>query len=283
MDTLTLSAVCILCTAQPLSAPDPINRWEPIIAEASVRFAVPEVWIRRIMLNESGGRTIRYGTSITSSAGAMGLMQIMPGTYAGLRRRYGFGPDPHDPHDNILAGAAYLREMYGRYGYPLLFAAYHAGSTRFNDYLILGRTLPLATLHYLNRIVPGSVSRLRTAAAWRKLLARNAAILPANDHFSDIYNAPIAPRMIAAAPNVKQAQGTNAAFVTTLTGGSLFVPLAAHSPYSPRTMDAPIVPVGRRTSPTTLTGRSALHRNGSVIVNEKFTMTTWSMRGRFER
>ncbi|GLS35130.1 hypothetical protein GCM10010869_07180 [Mesorhizobium tianshanense] len=40
------------------------------------------------------------------------------------------GPDPHDPRDNILAGAAYLRAMQDRYGFPGLFAAYNAGPER---------------------------------------------------------------------------------------------------------------------------------------------------------
>ena len=46
----------------------------------------------------------------------MALMQVMPGTFAELTRRYGLGSDPYDPRANILAGAAYLREMYDRYG-----------------------------------------------------------------------------------------------------------------------------------------------------------------------
>jgi len=283
MDALTLSTVCILCAAQPSSAPDPIAQWAPIISEASTRFAVPEAWIRRVMQSESGGRTTRNGRSITSSAGAMGLMQIMPRTYADLRRRYGFGPNPHDPHDNILAGAAYLREMYGRYGYPFLFAAYHAGSTRFDDFLIRGRALPPATLHYMNGFVPGGIAALRTAAAGRKLLARNAAFLPANGLFSAVSSTPFALRAITAGINATLAHNTKAVFVTMPTGASLFVPAAARSLHSPMIMDASIVPGGRRTSPTTRMGRPALHPNGSVIVNEKFTMTTWSMRGRFER
>ena len=46
----------------------------------------------------------------------MGLMQIMPKTWAELRARYGLGADPFDPRDNILAGAAYIRELHDRYG-----------------------------------------------------------------------------------------------------------------------------------------------------------------------
>src|SRR3546814_6466977 len=63
----------------------------------------------------------------------MGLMQVMPGTYEDMRRAHDLGADPHDPRDNILAGTAYLRAMYDRYGYPNLFAAYNAGPGRYDD------------------------------------------------------------------------------------------------------------------------------------------------------
>ena len=132
-----------------------ITRWEPLIAEASQRFVIPEAWIRAVMRAESGGRTMLDGQPITSSAGAMGLMQLMPGTFDDMRRRYGLGRDSYDPHDNILAGTAYLRQMYQQYGYPALFAAYHAGPGRFDGYLLQGQGLPPATLAYIGGIVPG--------------------------------------------------------------------------------------------------------------------------------
>ena len=65
-----------------------------------------------------------------SPKGAMGLMQIMPETWAALRSRYGLGADPYDAHDNIMAGAAYLRELHDRYGTPGFLAAYNAGPAR---------------------------------------------------------------------------------------------------------------------------------------------------------
>ena len=62
-----------------------------------------------------------------SPKGAMGLMQIMPKTWQELRARYGLGADPYEPRDNILAGAAYLRELHDRFGSPGFLAAYNAG------------------------------------------------------------------------------------------------------------------------------------------------------------
>lgn len=126
-----------------------LDRWRDFITEASRRFDIPEAWIRAVMRAESGGHTTLNGTPITSPAGAMGLMQVMPGTWAELRARYGFGSDPYNPHDNIMAGAAYLRELYTRYGYPNLFAAYSAGPARFDAHLFNGVPLPDETNAYL--------------------------------------------------------------------------------------------------------------------------------------
>jgi Transglycosylase SLT domain len=82
----------------------------------------------------------------------MGLMQIMPKTWASLRLRYGLGTDPFDAHDNILAGAAYLRELHDRYGAPGFLAAYDAGPTRYDAYLATGWPLPNETLAYVARL-----------------------------------------------------------------------------------------------------------------------------------
>lgn len=128
---------------------DEIERWRPLIAEASMRFGVPVVWIERVMSAESRGRTTLGGKPITSPAGAMGLMQLMPGTWASMRSQFDLGRDPHDPRDNILAGTAYLRLMYDQFGYPGLFAAYNAGPARYAKYLAGSRRLPAETRLYL--------------------------------------------------------------------------------------------------------------------------------------
>ncbi|MGD9601834.1 MAG: lytic transglycosylase domain-containing protein [Gammaproteobacteria bacterium] len=136
--------------AEPIAATDAaLDRWRDFIAQASRRFGVPEAWIRAVMQAESGGRTMLDGHPITSGAGAMGLMQMMPDTYEEMRHAHGLGSDPYDPLDNILAGAAYLRAMYDRYGYPGLFAAYNAGPKRYDEYLSHGRSLPAETRTYL--------------------------------------------------------------------------------------------------------------------------------------
>jgi len=140
-----------LLIAHPAAA-DPVDRWRAEIAEASARFAVPVAWIERVMRAESGGHTMLGGRPITSHAGAMGLMQLMPATWAAMRAAHGLGGNPHDPHDNILAGTAYLRAMYDRFGYPGLFAAYNAGPGRYAAHLATGRALPTETRAYLAQV-----------------------------------------------------------------------------------------------------------------------------------
>ena len=132
----------------------PGDPWGPYIKEASTRFTVPEKWIREVMRQESGGHEYIGGGLTTSSVGAMGLMQLMPVTYAQMRDRYGLGPDPYAPHDNIMAGTAYIGEMYARYGSPGFLAAYNAGPGRLDSYLVGGTPLPHETVGYLASIAP---------------------------------------------------------------------------------------------------------------------------------
>jgi hypothetical protein len=135
----------------PGPASDP---WGPYIVEAARKYDVPERWVREVMKAESGGRLYENGTLITSAPGAMGLMQVMPGTYTELRGRYNLGDDPYEPHDNIMAGTAYLREMYDVYGAPGFLAAYNAGPGRLEDYILRNKELPLETRRYVAKIGP---------------------------------------------------------------------------------------------------------------------------------
>ncbi|ODT81560.1 MAG: lytic transglycosylase [Pelagibacterium sp. SCN 64-44] len=120
------------------------------IAEAAQRFGIPEAWIIAVKRAESAG-----DVRAISSAGAMGLMQIMPDTWRELRVRHRLGRDPYDPRDNILAGAAYLREMYDRYGtIPAMLAAYNAGPGRYDEYVQAARALPAETRAYVALLAP---------------------------------------------------------------------------------------------------------------------------------
>ena len=141
---LSCSLVAIAGKATQKSATASSGSWASLIAEASQRFGVPAYWIRAVIQLESTG-----DKGVLSPKGAMGLMQIMPETYAELRLRHHLGGDPYEPHNNILAGAAYLREMHDRFGPDGFLAAYNAGPGRYVDYLKSGRPLPEETRNYV--------------------------------------------------------------------------------------------------------------------------------------
>ena len=146
-------ATAALAFVTPAHA-ETVADWRPYIVEASNRFGVPSAWIETVMQAESRGRTTLNGRPIRSSAGAMGLMQLMPPTWAEMRARLGLGTNPDDPRDNILAGTLYLRLMYDRFGYPGLFGAYNAGPKRYADYLAGRSRLPSETVGYLANVAP---------------------------------------------------------------------------------------------------------------------------------
>lgn len=162
--SLAMSAQAGPTQGQPASDP-----YAPHVAEAARRFGIPAAWIRAVMHVESRG-----DRRAVSAKGAMGLMQLMPETWTALRARYGLGRNPFDLRDNILAGAAYLREMHDHYGSPGFLAAYNAGPGRYEDYRDRRRPLPDETIAYVAMLAPaigerpldggadGAVSPVRT-------------------------------------------------------------------------------------------------------------------------
>ncbi|MDP1753311.1 MAG: transglycosylase SLT domain-containing protein, partial [Reyranella sp.] len=78
----------VVAQSQSASTADPFARF---VIEAAHRFGVPASWISAVMAMESGGDVLAL-----SPQGAMGLMQIMPDTWAGLRGRHGLGADPYE-------------------------------------------------------------------------------------------------------------------------------------------------------------------------------------------
>ena len=101
------------------------------------------------MRQESGGRTmLGENQPIVSRAGAVGLMQVLPATYDQMAEQHKLGDDPFDARDNIMAGAAYLRWLHERYGFPKMFAAYNAGPGRVEH----GGRLPAETRAYVGGI-----------------------------------------------------------------------------------------------------------------------------------
>ena len=166
-------------SAGPMSfAVDPLTA---AIAEAAQRFALPATWIRAVVHAESSGNP-----HATSPKGAMGLMQVMPATWTKLRLIHGLGADPYDPHDNIIAGAAYIRALYDRYGTPGWIAAYNAGPGRYEAWL-KGRPLPSETIAYVATVAPnladdGMTPHARLAIAQHIVWTQSALFVTQQDH-----------------------------------------------------------------------------------------------------
>jgi len=173
---------------QAMSSTELMARWEPMIQQAAQKFHVPAQWIRAVMRQESGGRTVLSDNSpIASGAGAVGLMQLMPGTYSEMAAQYKLGNDPFDPLDNIYAGAAYLNWLHRKYGYPAMFAAYNDGPGHIEDHLHRGRPLPAETrgyiasiAHYLKQKTQGQVALTQPDGVKLKIdAAKVTAVKPA--------------------------------------------------------------------------------------------------------
>lgn len=155
MAALAISLLSVSSAAVPVSAQDVTadraaarHPYAVHVAAAARRFGIPEAWIWAVMRVES-----HSDSRAVSPAGAMGLMQIMPATWAALRARHGLGADPFDVRDNIMAGAAYLRAMHDRYGnVTAMLAAYNAGPGRYDEHLSRGRPLPAETRAYLAKL-----------------------------------------------------------------------------------------------------------------------------------
>jgi soluble lytic murein transglycosylase-like protein len=100
--------------------------WEDHIAPLAAEYGVDEALVRAVIRMESGGRT-----AAVSPKGAMGLMQLMPGT----ARMLGV-EDPFDPVQNLEGGIKYLSQLSDKYQGDLVktLAAYNAGPGRVDSY-----------------------------------------------------------------------------------------------------------------------------------------------------
>jgi hypothetical protein len=143
-------AAASLSASEFQTSPTP-SSFSRFVTEASQRFGIPESWIYAVMAFESG-----RNSHAVSAKGAQGLMQIMPSTWRILRAEWDLGDDPFDPHDNIIAGAGYLRALYDRYGFEGFLAAYNAGPSRYDDFVKRGRPLPVETRKYVSTLMRSS-------------------------------------------------------------------------------------------------------------------------------
>lgn len=102
------------------------NRYKETIAKAANTYNVPEKLIAAIMKQESN-----FNPNVVSTAGAVGLMQLMPGTAKYLKVQ-----DARDEEQNIMGGTKYLRQMLDQFGQntEIALAAYNAGPGNVKKY-----------------------------------------------------------------------------------------------------------------------------------------------------
>ena len=124
------------------------------ILYASATYGVDPILVTAVMESESG-----FDFGSMSHVGAIGLMQLMPGTASAV------GVDPYDPLGNVIGGAIYLRTQldnfsgWGEYGVTYAVAAYNAGPNAVRKY---GGVPPYSeTVNYVNNV----------AAAYQRIMS----------------------------------------------------------------------------------------------------------------
>jgi hypothetical protein len=123
------------------------NPFAAFVTEASKRFGVPEHWIRTVLQVEGDGK-LRARSPKGAPWGSCRSCQG-PGLNCALAT--GLDADPYNPHDNILAAAAYIRELHDRYGSPGFLAAYNAGASALPA---TGRPIPEQTQAHVATLAP---------------------------------------------------------------------------------------------------------------------------------
>lgn len=101
-----------------------IDRYSDALLDAAEAYDLPFAFLAGVAWVES-----RFSPSAVSSAGARGLMQIMPSTWAELRPRVGVPDEPFNPRASAMVGAYYLRALLQRFGNEEeTLAGYYAGA-----------------------------------------------------------------------------------------------------------------------------------------------------------
>jgi len=147
----------------------------------------------------------------------------MRDTYNEMSERNGLGSDPYNVRDNILAGTAYLRELYNQYGYPRLFAAYNAGPGTLEAHMH-GATLPAETRNYVRLALAGTTTADVAAKLLAPLLPKPRAVKAPTAKATK----PVAAKSVAKPVVAEAKSAAKATHVAAHRGKSVHV-AAAHS------------------------------------------------------
>ena len=134
------------------------HKYEDAVIKEAQRLGVDPSLALHVLYKETGN--LKNPETAKSSAGAIGVMQLMPKTAKGL------GVDPLNPEENIRGGVTYLKQMYDKYQDPTLaLAAYNAGPGRLDKALKSGQgiaALPRETQNYVRMASGGEVKHFYT-------------------------------------------------------------------------------------------------------------------------
>jgi hypothetical protein len=231
-EKIVVSAPSVYAREQKMSVAELMKRWEPLIKKASNRFKIPADWIREVVRLESGGRTmLAENMPMVSNRGALGLMQLLPATYTDMRAQYGLGADPFNPRDNIFAGAAYLKWLHGKYGYPAMFTAYNDGPGNYEQRTAKGSQFPAETQNYLTNatLVLGGPHTSATPAVAQATPISARAI----DISALVNTAPAPTGVVTPAVDVVSPAGAATPVSTTPSAGIPAIKVASITPSAP--------------------------------------------------
>ena len=128
-----------------------IDLTQAIINEANYQGVPPSIALSVATVESGIQQWTANGNLVVSSAGAIGVMQLMPATADQL------GVDPTDPLQNIQGGISYLAQMYQQFGdWSLALAAYNWGPAKVQRAVTAGGQIPASVQSYVTKVLAGA-------------------------------------------------------------------------------------------------------------------------------
>jgi hypothetical protein len=153
------------------------HKYEDAVIKEAQRLGIDPSLALHVLYKETGN--LKNPETAKSSAGAIGVMQLMPKTAKGL------GVDPLNPEENIRGGVTYLKQMYDKYQDPTLaLAAYNAGPGRLDKALKSGQGimgLPKETQNYVRMASGGEVKHFYNGGYSDEMGMTTGMITPMSD------------------------------------------------------------------------------------------------------